>query len=71
MRAMFDTRTIKKRTKKEEELKEINRLRESSGLPLISNTPRPCMRCGREFISEGNWHRLCWTCSNAIERAEL
>lgn len=64
---MFDVQPKKKTHRKDKELAEINELRSKAGLKLVLNKPRPCMRCKREFISEGAWHRLCWNCSNALD----
>ena len=68
MRAQFDVRTKKKTIKKDKEIKELNKLRLDAGLQPIKHLVRGCMRCCKEFISEGNWNRLCWTCATALDK---
>ena len=44
------------------DLKQINDARRMSGLKEISVKVRSCLRCGREFVSEGDHNRLCDFC---------
>jgi len=35
-------------------------------LKPVASTRRPCLRCGRDFFSEGVHNRLCHPCNQAI-----
>ncbi len=41
---------------------QINEARRLSGLKEIRTKGRRCLRCGREFVSEGDHNRLCDGC---------
>ena len=47
-------------------IKEINSTRRSLGMKEIEYKERDCLRCGKKFISEGNFNRNCG-CANFIE----
>ncbi len=44
------------------DLKQINEARRLSGLKEINTKSRHCLRCGRDFVSEGDHNRLCDFC---------
>ena len=41
---------------------EINKTRVELGLKPIKYVKKPCMRCEKEFLSEGSHNRFCYTC---------
>lgn len=45
----------------ERQLERIQRARNSR--------PRPCLCCGKTFVSTGPGHRMCGPCRNAAKRA--
>lgn len=44
------------------DIEQINEARRLSGLKEIRTKGRTCLRCGREFVSEGDHNRLCDSC---------
>ena len=44
------------------DIDQINEARRLSGLKEIRTKPRTCLRCGRQFVSEGDHNRLWDTC---------
>lgn len=44
------------------DIEQINEARRLSGLKEIRAKGRVCLRCGREFVSEGDHNRLCDSC---------
>lgn len=49
------------------DIKDTNSLRSMLGLPKIVVKNRKCLRCTKEFFSEGFNNRLCGVCENGRE----
>ena len=52
----------KKLYKNKNMLKDLNAFRKESGLPNIVAKNRQCLKCGKNFISTGNYNRICEIC---------
>lgn len=50
-------------TREKKKLIEINKFRKLQNLHRIVITKRNCLKCGKKFVSNGIWNRVCETCT--------
>lgn len=57
-------KNFRRKTFETKSITEVNLLREESKLPLLFEKTRDCLRCEKEFKSEGYNNRLCYNCAS-------